>query len=152
MCVYMYTSICMCVSSLYIYMAIYILLSYPEPHPSLWKNKVRGGSLSLWKNRVWSDYYDVPYEEPVYSYIFLNIPIWRRLFCYLTQNATHPYEKIGSGEGRYPYEKIGFSPMCEIFPVKIQGFYTGGVLMYFITREQNRNLKIHILAPNPMFS
>ena len=31
--------------------------------------------------------------------------IWRCIFCYLTQNATHPYQKIGSGEGRLPYEK-----------------------------------------------
>ena len=26
----------------------------------------------------------------------------------LTQNPTHPYEKIGSGEGRYPYENMWF--------------------------------------------
>ena len=38
---------------MYIYINIYVamstLLSYPEPHPSLGKNRVQGGSLSLSK-------------------------------------------------------------------------------------------------------
>ena len=44
------------------YMAMYILLSYLECHPSLWKNRFRGGSISLWKNTVLCDYRDFPHE------------------------------------------------------------------------------------------
>ena len=40
-----------------------ILLSYPEPHPFLRKDKVRGGSFSLWKHKVFSDECDLPYED-----------------------------------------------------------------------------------------
>ena len=48
---------------IYIYMAMYILLSYPKPHPFLWKNRVRGGSVSLWQNKVFSDVCDFPCEN-----------------------------------------------------------------------------------------
>ena len=68
-----------------------ILLSYPKPHPSLWKNRVRGGSLSLSKNMDLSDDCDFPNE---------NI--------------------------RY------FTP-----------YFEGGALVYFVTREQNRNCHMY---------
>ena len=44
-------------------MAASILLSYPKPHPSLLKNRVRGGSPSLLKNMVLSDECDFPYKN-----------------------------------------------------------------------------------------
>ena len=44
-------------------MATSILFSYPGPHPSLSNNRVRGGVLSLPKNRVWGECCDFPYEN-----------------------------------------------------------------------------------------
>ena len=37
---------------------------------------------------------------------------------YLTQNPPQTYEKIGFGEGRYPYENIWFSASVVIIPMK----------------------------------
>ena len=74
---------------------------------------------------------------------YLSNNIWRCLFCYLTQNPTHPYETIGSGEGRFPYEQIICSAVIVIFLMKTQGLIYPplwvGSLMCFIAYEQNRN-------------
>ena len=66
----------------------------------------------------------------------------RCLFCYLTQKATHPYEKIGSGEGRYPYEKNrAFVDLCD-FPYENIGLLYRWRPYVSYTREQNRNCHI----------
>ena len=59
------------------------------------------------------------------------------MFCYLTQNLTHPYEEIGFREGHFPYEKM--MVFALFFFYENIGFDTpyveSGVLVCFIMKE-----------------
>ena len=86
--------------SVCIYMAMYMLFSYPGPHPSLWK--------------------------------------------------------MGSGEGRYPYEKTRRGAIVAMFRVKTQGFIRPmmrvGSLCVLIRRNEIETtiyIYIYMLAPDP---
>ena len=77
---------------------------------------------------------EVSAERHIYIYMYR-----RCLFCSLTQNPTHPYEKVGFGEGRFPYESIGFSAIMVTFLRKTQGWIHPGLRVGSLSILLRRN-------------